>query len=222
MAKFGVVVSEWMAGLDLDASAVQCWDSLQKSYGINCCTIMSMMSERLMPSACEVDVTGAVTMYALQLASGRPSALVDWNNNYGNDPDKCVLFHCGNWPKSYLPDAEIGTAPILGSTIGESRTHGTVVGRTPGGQPLTFARVSTDDRQGRITTYVGEGRFTDDPLRTFGARAVAEVPGLQKLMRFICRNGFEHHAAMNASRCAAIVQEAFEQYLGWDVYQHEG
>jgi len=220
MAKLGVVVSEWMAQLDLDASAIQCWNSLQQNYGVNCCTIMSMMSEGLMPSACEVDVTGAVTMFALQLASGRPSALVDWNNNYGNHCDKSVLFHCGNWAKSYLPDVEIGTAPILGSTLGESNTYGALSGRVPGGGPVTFARISTDDRNGRIVSYVGEGWFTDDPLETFGARAVVEVPGFQALMRFICRNGFEHHAAMSASESAAILQEAFEQYLGWSVYRH--
>lgn len=220
MAKFGVVVSEWMARLDLDASAVQCWSSLQRNYGVNCCTIMSMMSEKLMPSACEVDVAGTVAMYALQLASGVPSALVDWNNNYANDRNKCVFFHCGNWAKTYVPDVEIATAPILGSVLGEENTYGALAGRTPGGGPVTFARVSTDDRNGRIASYVGEGRFTDDPLETFGTRAVVEVPGLQKLMRFICRNGFEHHAAMNASHSARILAEAFEQYLGWRVYLH--
>ena len=178
------------------------------------------MSERLMPSACEVDVAGAVSMYALQLASGRPSALVDWNNNYGDDPDKCVFFHCGNWAKAFVPDATIATAPILGTTLGEQNTFGALAGRTPGGAPVTFGRVSTDDRRGRIAAYVGEGRFTDDPLQTFGTRAVVEVPGLQALMRFICRNGFEHHAAMNASRSAAILAEAMDTYLGWDVHVH--
>jgi len=220
MAKLGVVVLEWATQLDLDATAIQCWSSLQRHYGVNCCTIMSMMSERLMPSACEVDVAGAVSMYALQLASGRPSALVDWNNNYGDDPDKCVFFHCGNWAKAFVPDATIATAPILGTTLGEQNTFGALAGRTPGGAPLTFGRVSTDDRRGRIAAYVGEGRFTDDPLQTFGTRAVVEVPGLQALMRFICRNGFEHHAAMNASRSAAILAEAMDTYLAWDVHVH--
>ena len=139
---------DWMTQLDLDASAIQCWSSLQQNYGVNCCTIMSMMSEKLMPSACEVDVAGTVAMYALQLASGKPSALVDWNNNYGDDPNKCVFFHCGNWAKAFLPDIEIGTAPILGSILGEQNTYGALAGRTPSG-PVTFARISTDDRNGR-------------------------------------------------------------------------
>lgn len=219
MAKFGVVVSEWMTQLDLDATAIQCWSSLQRNYGVNCCTIMSMMSEKLMPSACEVDVAGTVAMYALQLASGRPSALVDWNNNYGDDPDKCVFFHCGNWAKAFLPDITIATAPILGTTLGEQNTYGALAGRTPRG-PVTFGRISTDDGSGVIRAYVGEGQLTDDPLNTFGTRAVVEVPELQTLMRFICRNGFEHHAAMNASHCAGILAEAMETYLGWDVHRH--
>jgi L-fucose isomerase-like protein len=219
MAKFGIIVADWMTTLDLDASAIQCWSSLQQNYGVNCCTIMSMMSEKLMPSACEVDVAGTVAMYALQLASGKPSALVDWNNNYGDDPNKCVFFHCGNWAKAFLPDIEIGTAPILGSILGEQNTYGALAGRTPSG-PVTFARISTDDRNGEIISYVGEGRFTDDDLKTFGTRAVVEVPDLQRLMRVICRRGFEHHAAMNGSHTAGVLVEAFEQYLGWDVYRH--
>jgi L-fucose isomerase-like protein len=221
MAKLGVVVLEWATHLDLQATAIQCWSSLQQNYGVNCCTIMSMMSEKLMPSACEVDVAGAVSMFALQLASGRPSALVDWNNNYGDDPDKCVFFHCGNWAKAFLPDALIATAPILGTTLGEKNTYGAMAGRTPGGQPVTFGRVSTDDRRGQVIAYVGEGSFTDDPLETFGTRAVVEVPRLQQLMQVICRRGFEHHAAMNASKSAATLKEAFETYLGWGVYLHE-
>ena len=96
-----------------------------------------------------------------------------------------------------------------------------MAGRTPAG-PLTFARVSTDDIHGLIRTYVGEGAFTDDALETFGARAVVQVPGLQKLMKYICKNGFEHHTAMSASHVAAILAEAFETYFGWDVYHHEG
>jgi len=219
MAKLAIVLLEWMDANDLNASAIQCWSSMQQNFGVNVCTVMSMMSERLMPSACEVDIAGVVAMYALQLASGKPSALVDWNNNYGGDRNKCVFFHCGNWAKSFLPDIQIGTAPILGTTLGEENTYGAVAGRTPSG-PVTFARISTDDVNGCMRAYVGEGRFTDDPLSTFGSRAVVEVPHLQKLMRHICTNGFEHHAAMNGSQCGAVLGEALENYLGWSVYRH--
>jgi len=219
MAKFAIVIDDWMLSLGLTATAIQCWSSMQKNFGVNVCTIMSMMSEQMLPSACEVDIAGVVSMYALQLASGRPAALVDWNNNYGDDPDKCVFFHCGNWAKDFLPDIRIGTAPILGTVLGEANTVGALAGRTPAG-PVTFGRISTDDLSGRIRAYVGDGNFTNDALNTFGTKAVVHVPRLPALMHHICRNGFEHHAAMTSAHCATAIAEALGNYLGWEIHHH--
>jgi L-fucose isomerase-like protein len=219
IAKLDVVLADFMAENVLDATAIQCWTSLQKNYGCNVCTSMSMMSENMLPSACEVDVTGTLSMYAMQLASGTPSALVDWNNNYADDDSKCVLFHCGNWAKSFLPDITMSTAPILGTSVGTENTYGALDGRTPA-MPLTYGRISTDDCKGVIKAYVGEGELTNDALNTFGNRAVAQINKLQELMQYVCRNGFEHHVVMNASKTAGILKESFENYLGWEVYQH--
>ncbi|WP_425399424.1 L-fucose/L-arabinose isomerase family protein [Aeoliella sp.] len=219
MARMGVVLGDWMEENALDATAIQCWTSVQQNMGCNVCTLMSMMSERFMPSACEVDVTGTLTMYAMQLASSTPAALVDWNNNYGDYDDKCTLFHCGNWAKSFLPDIEIATAPILGSTLGEENTYGALKGRTPEG-PLTYGRLTTADCDGRVRAYVGQGQLTNDQLDTFGTRAVAEVPNLQGLLKHVCRQGFEHHVVMTQSHTAAVLAEAFETYLDWPTYVH--
>jgi L-fucose isomerase-like protein len=219
IAKLDVVLADFMEENSLDATAIQCWTSIQKNYGCNVCTSMSMMSENMLPSACEVDVTGTLTMYAMQLASGSPSALVDWNNNYADDDSKCVLFHCGNWAKSFLPDIMISTAPILGTSVGTENTYGALDGRTPA-MPLTYGRISTDDCKGIIKAYVGEGELTNDALYTFGNRAVAQISNLQGLMNHVCRNGFEHHVVMNASKTAGILKESFENYLGWETYVH--
>jgi L-fucose isomerase-like protein len=108
---------------------------------------------------------------------------------------------------------------IIAGTVGRDNTWGTMVGRVKTG-PMTFARISTDDRAGRIRGYVGEGEFTDDPLETFGGAGVVRIPGMQRLLRFICENGFEHHVAANLSSVADIVCEAATKYLGWDMYRH--
>jgi len=221
ISKLDVVLNDFMKANSLDANAIQCWTSLQQNYGCNVCTSMSMMSENMIPSACEVDVTGTLSMYAMQLASGSPSALVDWNNNYADDEEKCVLFHCGNWAKSFLPDIEISNAPIIGTTVGVENTYGALDGRTPA-SPLTFGRITTDDTKGKMKAYVGDGELTDDELKTFGNRAVAKIPKLQGLMNYICKNGFEHHVVMNASHTSGVLKEAFENYMGWEVYHHEG
>jgi len=221
MAKLGAVIDQWMAETDVAISAVQCWTSIEEFYGVVPCTVMSMMSDELMSSACEVDVCGVIGMHALRLASGTPSALLDWNNNYGEDPDKAVCFHCSNLPKSFFRDVRMDYQEIIAGTVGRENTYGTCVGRVKA-SPMSFARFSTDDERGVICGYVGEGKFTDDPLDTFGGAGVVHIPGMQALLRFICENGFEHHVAANMSSVAAMVHEATANYLGWDVYWHRG
>lgn len=219
MAKLGLVIDRWMKEADVTVSAVQCWTSLEEFFGVVPCTIMSMMSDMNLPSACEVDVCGTISMYALTLASQTPSALLDWNNNYGDDPNKAVCFHCSNLPKAFFDDSHMDYQAIIAGTVGRENTYGTIVGKVRP-SPMTYARFSTDDRTGKIRGYVGEGRFTDDPLTTFGGAGVTEIPRLQDLLRFICANGFEHHVAGTMATVADAVHEATTRYLGWDVYRH--
>jgi L-fucose isomerase-like protein len=221
MAKLGAVVDEWMKTSHVQISAVQCWTSLEENLGVVPCTVMSMMSDSLLSSACEVDVCGVLAMHALQLASETPSALLDWNNNYGSDPNKAVCFHCSNLPKHFFNAVKMDFQEIIAGTVGKENTFGTCVGRVKAG-PMSFARFSTDDAHGKIRGYTGGGRFTDDPLETFGGAGVVEIPGLQKLLHYICENGFEHHVAANFSSVAPVVHEAATRYLGWDMHAHEG
>ncbi len=219
MAKLGAVVDQWMKAVDVQISAVQCWTSMEENLGIVPCTLMSMMSDSLLSSACEVDVCGVLGMHALQLASETPSALLDWNNNYGGDPNKAVCFHCSNLPKHFFKDVKMDFQEIIAGTVGKENTFGTCVGRVKAGA-MSFARFSTDDVNGKIRGYSGSGRFTDDPLETFGGAGVVEIPELQKLLHYICKQGFEHHVAANFSSVAPMVHEAASRYLGWDMYAH--
>ncbi len=219
MAKLGAVIDEWMQANDLAISAVQCWTSMEEYFGVVPCTVMSMMSNNLMSSACEVDIAGVVGMHALRLATESPSALLDWNNNYGNQLDKAVCFHCSNLPKHFFAEVKMDFQEIIAGTVGKLNTFGTMVGKVKAA-PMTYARFSTHDIEGRIRGYLGEGRFTDDPLTTFGGAGVVEIPHLQSLLHYICEKGFEHHVAANMDQCAAAVYEATTKYLGWDVYWH--
>jgi L-fucose isomerase-like protein len=219
MAKLGAVVDAWMRDVQVQISAVQCWTSLEENLGVVPCTVMSMMSESLLSSACEVDVCGVIGMHALQLASETPSALLDWNNNYGTDPNKAVCFHCSNLPKHFFTEVKMDFQAIIAGTVGKENTFGTCVGRVKAG-PMSYARFSTDDLTGKIRGYSGTGTFTNDPLETFGGAGVVEIPQLQKLLRYICENGFEHHVAANFSTVADVVHEAASNYLGWEMYAH--
>ncbi len=220
-AKFGVAGERWIEANQIDAVAVQCWDSLEQNYGCAACVTMSMLGEKLLPAACEVDIAGAVSMYALTLAAQGQSALLDWNNNFAEDRNKCVCTHCGNFPKSFVRnDLKLGTLGVLGRTLGKVNTFGAVYGKVTKGD-FTFFRISTDDTKGTIKAYLGTGEITDDPYGMDGCIAVTKVDNLQILMKHICRNGFEHHVAMVRNDVKDILNEAIEGYLGWNLYVHE-
>jgi L-fucose isomerase-like protein len=222
MARFAVVMDHFMEENELVGTAVQCWTSMEEYFGVVPCTVMSMLSNTLQPSACETDITGLIGMYAMVLASGRPSALLDWNNNYGDDPDKGVVFHCSNLPQDIFgAEAVMDYQEIIAGSVGKENTYGTVVGKVKP-TPLTYCRVSTDDNYGTIRAYLGEGRITEDQIDTFGGYGVVQIQDFQKLLRFICENGFEHHVAVNPTLVADAVCEAMDKYLEWEVYYHQG
>ncbi len=216
-AKLSVVIDNWMKENELVASAIQCWESIQNSYGCATCLSMSLMGEDLMPSACEVDITGAISMYTLLLASGKIPGFLDWNNNYEDDISKCVNTHCSNFPKSFMGnDIEISNLDILGETLGRDNCFGAIKGRVAAG-PMTYLRISTGDQKGKIKGYLGEGEFTDDPFNMDGGIAVCKIDNLREVLSYICQNGFEHHIAMARSNCANVINEAVTKYLKWDL-----
>ena len=220
IARLGVAIDKWMADNQLAATAIQCWTSLEEFYGVVPCTLMSMMSNRLASSACETDIAGVLGMHVLAAAAQSPSALLDWNNNYGGDEDKGVIFHCSNLPKDWFQKHHMDYQAIIAGTVGKENTFGTIVGRVKPG-PFTYCRLTTDDEAGVIRGYVGQGKVTADKLTTFGGYGVIQIPAFQKLLRHICEHGYEHHVCGSLSSVAAPVAEALSKYKRWAMYQHQ-
>lgn len=219
-AKFSVAIDSWCEANEIDVTAIQCWNSIEENYGCAACLTMSMRGELHKPSACEADICGAISMYALTLAAQEASALLDWNNNYDREENLCVNTHCSNYPKSFVgEDVEISNLDLLGETFGAEKCFGAIKGKVKPGA-MTYFRISTDDPRGLIKAYVGEGDFVDKEFNMDGGIAVCKVDNLRKLLATICANGFEHHVAMVRSNVASIVYEATEKYLGWNVYYH--
>ncbi len=219
LAKLAAVVDNWVKEKELDGFAFQCWPSIESNLGIVPCAVLSMFSEGLVPAACEVDISGLIGMLILQVASETPSAILDWNNNYGDDPNKMVLFHCSNLPKSFFHDTEMTLHPIMKDFRGEENTFGAIQGRIKAG-PCTLLRVETDDTYGEMKAIIAEGKYTEDKLETFGGYGVIEVPSLQSLIKKICNGGFAHHVAVSLNEVGDIIHEALTTYLNWEVEFH--
>lgn len=217
LAKLGVVLDELAAEYQMDAMAIRCWTELQLTYGISPCLVTGDLADNGLPTACEVDVANAVMMRALGLASGEAVSILDWNNNYGEEENKCILFHCGNVPKSLMAErGSISDHLILENSIGSGHGFGCNVGRI---RPMVFTYGSMATRDGSLDFYVGEGRITEDGFSKdfFGCAGVAEIPHLQDVLQWIGRNGHRHHVTLTPGRLAEPIVEAFERYLGYTV-----
>lgn len=221
LAKLAIVIEDWVEQNELDGFAFQCWPSIQDNFGIVPCAVMSIFSEGLVPAACEVDIPGLIGMLILQTATDMPSAILDWNNNYGDDPNKMVLFHCSNLPKSFFQNTKMTIHPIISDLKGGDVSFGAIQGRIKT-KPCTLLRIETDDLFGEIKAILAEGRYTDDPLNTFGGFGVVDIPNLQNLLKALCLGGFAHHVAATLTHVGDVVYEAVSKYLGYNIEFHEG
>jgi L-fucose isomerase-like protein len=217
LAKLGVVLDRIIEEMALDAFAIRCWLELQEQLSISPCVLLGETNQRGVPGACEVDLGSAVTMYALQCASGRPAACLDWNNNYGDDPNRCILFHCGPIPPDLMAGpGQIADHSILATVVGKGCSYGCNTGRIAPGE-FTYGGLMTEN--GRLKYYLGEARFTNDPIADdyFGCAGVAAFDDLQSVLMQIGQAGHRHHVTVASGHVLAPMAEALERYLGSEV-----
>ncbi|NLF39502.1 hypothetical protein GX586_08655 [bacterium] len=217
LAKLGVVLDDLIARLELDALAIRCWLELEMELHIAPCVLAGELNDRHVPCACEVDVCNAVAMYALQLASDQPATCLDWNNNYGDDPDKCILFHCGPVPQSLMAGkGKVVDHPMFSKALGAGCGWGPNAGRIAPTR-MTFASAKTEN--GRLEFYLGEGEITKDKIADdfFGCAGVARIPALQDKLQKIGYEGYRHHVSVTPGHVANAVREAFTRYLKYDL-----
>ena len=201
----------------LDAVALRCWIELQQQLCISPCVLLSEMNDRGIVTACEVDVGNAVTMFALSRASGGPATCLDWNNNYGDEDNKCILFHCGPVPASMMTGkGKITDHAILLNAVGKGCSYGCNTGRIAP-TDMTFGSLLTEN--GDLKFYLGQGRITDDPIAAdfFGCAGVAEIEDLQDVLQTIGYMGHRHHTSVTPGHVLDPVAEALSKYIGGEV-----
>jgi len=217
LVRLRVVLDQIVAEYGLDALALRCWIEMEQQLNIAPCVVLGDLNNRGTTAACEVDVGNAITMHALRLATGQPAMCLDWNNNYADDPNRCILFHCG--PVAF--DLMAGKGQIvdhymLATAVGKGNSFGCNEGRI---RPMPFTYASLLTENGRIRSYLGEAEFTNDPIppEFFGCAGVAKFPNLQQVLLHVGKNGYRHHVSAAPGHHLAAVREALTTYLGWDV-----
>jgi len=218
IAKFERALEDFIAQADLDAVAVQCWNSLQLNYGICACAVLARLGDRGIPCACEADVLGAMSMYALRLAADSPAALADWNNLHNDDPELVNLWHCGVYPPSFgRAKPKMAVQAIMGEHIGREKAVGVLELLVKEG-PATLCRVTQGAEGEGWKVFLGQGRFEDNPASTFGAYGWCRLPGLQRIYRDILLRHFPHHVAVTRAHVGNVLHEVFGNYFGMATY----
>jgi len=217
LVRLSVVLERIVEEFGMDALALRCWVEMQEQLGISPCVVVSELNNRGLVAACEVDVGNAVAMYALRCASGSVAACLDWNNNYADEANKCILFHCGPVPQSMMTGkGHVTDHAILANVVGKGCSYGCNTGRIA---PTDFTFASMLTAEGRLKFYLGRGRFTTDPIPQdfFGCAGVAEIENLQQVLQTIGLAGHRHHVSVTPGHVVAPLQEAFTRYLGYDL-----
>lgn len=217
LSRVGVVIDGFVEELGLDCLAFRCWDEIERHLGVSPCVLLSEMNDRGLAAACELDVCNAVPMRALSLASENSATCLDWNNNYGDDEDKCILFHCGPVPESLMipKTGHITEHPMFKKAFGAGCGWGCNEGRIA---PNDITYMSSKTEDGRLVFYMGEGSFTADKIEDafFGCAGVAKIENLQEKLNIIGKLGYRHHVSVTKGHVLEAVEEAFDTYLDYD------
>lgn len=221
LAKISVVIDEYINNYHLDALTLRCWNEMETILRVCPCVLISELNDRGIVCSCEIDLTSAITMRAMALASEKPTACLDWNNNYGEDENKVILFHCGPVAQSLMTGKGTVTEHKMFAKGDPGSGWGTNEGRIKA-MDMTFANGFTED--GKLKVYASEARFTGEPIEKefFGCGGVAEIPDLQNKLIRLAKGGFKHHTTVGEGYMKYVLEEAFKTYLGYEVVDIEG
>jgi L-fucose isomerase-like protein len=215
LAKISVVIDEYIEEYHLDALTLRCWNEMETYLRVCPCVLLSELNDRGIAASCEIDMCSALTMRAMNLASEEPTAVLDWNNNYGEYQDKVILFHCGPVAQSLMTEKGTVTEHKMFAKNDPGSGWGCNEGRIKA-FPTTISNCQTKD--GRIIVYASEAQFTEDHIEEgfFGCGGVCEIPDLQNKLIKLARGGFKHHTSVGVGHMKEILKEAFTTYLGYD------
>ncbi len=214
MARLAAVLKDLIEEMELHAVAIRCWPELEQQLQIAPCLAMAELNEHGIPAACEMDVSNAVMMRALSLASDSPVMLLDVNNN-GAQADECILFHCSAIPASFMGGpGQVKEHLMFRKSYGQGSGAGIHVGKILPGE-VTFGSLKTE--AGQLRAFVAQGDLTDAPVGKdfFGCGVVLKKEGMDQVLTYLCENGYRHHVAIVKGRWQASVAEALTKYLGY-------
>ncbi len=217
LVKTSVIMDQLLDEYNTNCMTLRCWDEFEQRLGIAPCVVLSELNHRGIVASCEMDAMNAIAMRALSYATGNAAACLDWNNNYGEDEDKCILFHCGPVAQSMMAGKGLVKEHMMfKKSFGDDFGWGTNEGRI---RPMQITLCSATTEDGKVRLYAEQGEITPDPIdkEFFGCAGVCFMKDMQKKLLYMGTNGFRHHVSISEGNRKAVIEEALGKYLGYDI-----
>ena len=206
--------SEWIGENGIGALASRCWPDFFTAFGTPVCTVLSMLNDDGVASACEADICGALSMWVGMRLSGSPVFFGDPVSLDENE-NTITFWHCGAAACSLArkdtgavvgvhPNRKIGPAMDFGCEAFEDATIFRI-GREP---------------DGSFRFFITEGEALEKPKQFIGTSVVIKTDSpSREIVEDSVQDGFEPHFAVIKGRHAKTL-EALAAFYEFPVYRY--
>jgi L-fucose isomerase-like protein len=215
LARMEVMLRRLAEEKELNALAVNCWEQVQKRYGICVCSVLGRLGDIGIPCACEVDVYGAATLLAARGAALGEVAphFIDWTELHPEKENVWLAWHCGNAPRSTCA-GDCRACIMEHSILPLHPSWGTLEFVEKTG-PVSCCRLVEYD--GWFTMFVGTGEVVDMPPKVRGSYGWVKVADAVDWEQKMVEHGIIHHGVMMHDPKVADALESFCKFNGIEV-----
>ena len=198
----------------IGALASRCWPDFFTAFGTPVCSVLSMLNDDGIASACEADIYGALSMWIGMKLSNAPVFFGD-PVSLDEEENTITYWHCGAAACSLArkdtgaavgvhPNRKIGPAMDFGCEAFEN---------------ATVFRIGRE-ADGSFRFFIMEGRALDKPKQFTGTSIVVECEDdCRTIIEDSVREGFEPHFAVMKGRFGDVL-EMLANMFGFEVYRY--
>jgi len=201
-SKINVALKKIIEEKKLQAIATECWPEFQ-TEGIPVCTAHSRLTSEGIPSACEGDVNGALSMLLEYSITEEPVFFVDLTH-IDEKNNTIIFWHCGNGPYDL---SKINCKPCIKEIYGLLLVNMTL---KPG--IVTICRLNSI--HGEYTLHVAKGEAIETEQLINGSHISVRMDcGNMNYINSLLENGVPHHNAIVYGDIAEECRE-FAKHVG--------
>ena len=198
----------------IGALSSRCWPDFFVSFGTPVCAVLGLLNDLGVPSACEADTFGALSMFACSFLTGKPAFFGD--PVHVDEKDNTITFwHCGMAPCSLASEKTGARADVhCNRKIGPTLDFA-----CGAAESATIFRIGRKP-DGSFRLFISTGYVPETEKQFNGTSCVVKTGGnARKTVEESVKDGWEPHFAVAMGGCADALK-AFGNMLGLEICEY--